>query len=97
MLVGDGRVDPIPEPGLRPFPVPGHRTQKVGVQHTKINRQAAGRVVAAAPALIGDERGVAPAGQARADPLGRDAQLGHQVDGQVIHQVGVAMTRVVAV
>jgi len=56
VFVGDGRVDPIAEPGLRPFLVTGQCTQKVGVEHARIKRQAASRVVAAARTLVRNAR-----------------------------------------
>lgn len=58
MLMGDGRVDPVPEPGLRPLPATRECTQELGIQDPRIERQAPGRVIAAAPAFSGNEAGV---------------------------------------
>jgi hypothetical protein len=59
VLVGDGGVEPVAQPGLRPLPATRQFTQKFGIQNPRIERQAASRVVAPARTLVGDEAGEA--------------------------------------
>ena len=97
MLVSDGDVGPILEPGLRPFLVTRQCTQKLQVQDPRVECQPAGGVVAPARALVRHEAGVPFAESPRTDLAGGDDEFGHPVAGPVVQLLGVAKGEILGV
>lgn len=97
VLVGDRRVEPVAELGLRPLLVTQQCTQKLRVQDPGIESQAAGRVISPARSLVRHEAGVPLAWGAGAGLVRGDAEFRHSVAGQVVHLLGVAAAKVLGV
>lgn len=91
VFVGNGNVEPVSKPGFRPLPATLQCTQKIGIQNSRIEREAAVRP------LMRHEAGVALARRPRTDLADGDAELGHSVAGQVVEFLSVAVGEVLGV